>query len=109
MPRLNTVSRSASLSIGELSRRTGVNIETIRYYERIGLLPAPPRSQGRHRLYDELHRQRLVFIRRSRALGFSIKTHGNFWVSLAATTSAAPRSRLWLSNTLPTFEQKSAT
>jgi len=72
MPRLNTVSRSASLSIGELSRRTGVNIETIRYYERIGLLPAPPRSQGRHRLYDELHRQRLVFIRRARALGFSI-------------------------------------
>ena len=65
-----------SLSIGALSRHTGVNIETIRYYERIGLLPAPPRSQGRQRLYDETHRQRLAFIRRSRDLGFSISdTH----------------------------------
>jgi MerR family mercuric resistance operon transcriptional regulator len=68
----NTKSRAPGLSIGEPSRRTGVNIETIRYYERIGLLPAPPRSRGRHRLYDDLHRQRLAFIRRSRALGFSI-------------------------------------
>jgi MerR family mercuric resistance operon transcriptional regulator len=55
-----------------LSQLTGVNIETIRYYERIGLLPTPPRTQGRHRLYDDAHRQRLAFIRRSRHLGFSI-------------------------------------
>ena len=72
MPRSNTNPRAVSLSIGDLSRHTGVNIETIRYYERIGLLPAPPRSQGRQRLYDETHRQRLAFIRRSRDLGFSI-------------------------------------
>ena len=72
MPRSNTIPRAGNLSIGDLSRHTGVNIETIRYYERIGLLAAPPRSQGRHRLYDEAHRQRLAFIRRSRGLGFSI-------------------------------------
>lgn len=59
-------------SIGQLGAETGVNIETIRYYERIGLLAAPPRTQGRHRAYDEKYVQRLRFIRRSRELGFSL-------------------------------------
>ena len=72
MARANTTSRAQAMSIGVVSERTGVNIETIRYYERIGLLPQPPRSQGRHRLYDETHRQRLGFIRRARELGFSL-------------------------------------
>lgn len=57
-------------TIGVLSERTGVNIETIRYYEKIGLLPAPPRTEGGHRLYAEDHLKRLIFIRRSRELGF---------------------------------------
>jgi MerR family mercuric resistance operon transcriptional regulator len=69
----NTKMRAAPATIGTLSEGTGVNIETIRYYERIGLLPAPPRSAGRHRLYGEPHRQRLVFIRRARELGFSLE------------------------------------
>jgi MerR family mercuric resistance operon transcriptional regulator len=72
MARANKTSRAGRLPIGALSRHTGVNIETIRYYERIGLLPAPPRTAGRHRLYEDGHRQRLVFIRRSRELGFSL-------------------------------------
>lgn len=59
--------------IGKLAQSTGCNIETIRYYERIGLLPKPPRSEGGHRLYDEAHRSRLVFIRRGRDLGFTLK------------------------------------
>lgn len=58
--------------IGELSRRTGANIETVRYYEKIGLLPPPPRSGGGHRLYPEEHLRRLIFIRRGRELGFSL-------------------------------------
>ncbi len=58
--------------IGALSTRTGVNIETIRYYEREGLLPHPPRTAGGHRSYSEDHLKRLTFIRRSRELGFSI-------------------------------------
>jgi MerR family mercuric resistance operon transcriptional regulator len=57
--------------IGQLSERTGCNIENIRYYEREGLLPAPPRSDGGQRLYDEEHLKRLTFIRRSRELGFA--------------------------------------
>lgn len=59
-------------SIGELSRRTGVNVETVRYYEKIGLLPRPPRTEGGHRSYQDDHLKRLVFIRRSRKLGFSV-------------------------------------
>ena len=58
--------------IGALSVQTGVKIETIRYYERVGLLPARGRTKGSHRSYDENHLQRLTFIRRGRELGFSI-------------------------------------
>ena len=59
-------------TIGPLSKRIEMNIETIRYYERAGLVPAPPRTEGGYRLYAEEHRRRLVFIRRSRELGFSL-------------------------------------
>ena len=60
------------VTIGGLSKQTGCNIETIRYYERIGLLPKPPRTEGGHRLYEREQIKRLVFIRRSRELGFSL-------------------------------------
>ena len=60
------------LTIGKVARATGINIETIRYYEREGLLPAPRRSAGGHRLYAPDRVQRLNFIRRSRELGFSM-------------------------------------
>ena len=58
--------------IGELSHGTGVNIETVRYYEKIGLLPRPPRTGGGHRIYTDAQLKRLVFIRRSRELGFTL-------------------------------------
>ena len=61
-----------ALTIGRLSEATQVTIETIRYYERQGLLPAPPRSEGGHRLYSGAVVKRLFFIRRSRELGFSL-------------------------------------
>src|SRR5271163_999809 len=66
------VGRHAEIQIGELSRRTGCNIETIRYYERIGMLPPPPRSASRYRLYDPGDVHRLTFVRRARELGFSL-------------------------------------
>ena len=62
----------ATFSIGGLTERTGCKVETIRYYERIGLLPAPPRSAGRHRVYGRDHLKRLTFIRRARCLGFAL-------------------------------------
>lgn len=60
-------------AIGTLSKDTGTNVETIRYYERIGLLPRPARSASGYRLYRADHRKRLNFVRRARALGFSIE------------------------------------
>src|SRR5262245_6249495 len=60
------------LTIGVLSARTGVTIETIRYYERIAILPKPPRSAAGHRIYSNEHGQRLIFVRRARELGFSL-------------------------------------
>lgn len=63
---------SAQAAIGSVAQRTGTNVETIRYYERVGLLPAPARSAGGYRLYGVDHVKRLTFIRRARALGFSI-------------------------------------
>ncbi len=60
------------LPIGQLSRQSGVNIETIRYYEKIGIMPAPGRSAGGYRLYAPDHLKRLSFVRRGRELGFSL-------------------------------------
>jgi MerR family transcriptional regulator, mercuric resistance operon regulatory protein len=60
------------LKIGAVSQRTGVHIETIRYYERIGLIPEPARINGRFRAYDGQDVARLNFIRRCRELGFSL-------------------------------------
>lgn len=59
--------------IGALSRRAGVKIETIRYYERIELLASPDRTEGGHRVYGSKHLLRLNFIRRARDLGFTIE------------------------------------
>ena len=60
-----------SMSIGELSKLSGVKITTIRYYEQVGLISKPERSAGGRRMYREEDLQRLIFIRHSRQLGFS--------------------------------------
>jgi len=60
-------------SIGELSKRTGVKIPTIRYYEQMGLIDAPERSEGNQRRYTKDGLGRLSFIRHSRDLGFSVE------------------------------------
>ncbi|MEH6652455.1 MAG: helix-turn-helix domain-containing protein [Motiliproteus sp.] len=61
------------LSIGGLSKLTGCNIETIRYYEKISLLPAPTRTEGGHRQYQQSLQKRLMFICKARRLGFSLE------------------------------------
>ena len=60
------------LGIGALSKQTGCNIETIRYYEKIHLLNVPARTEGGHRMFDHAQVKRLTFILRYRQLGFSI-------------------------------------
>jgi MerR family mercuric resistance operon transcriptional regulator len=69
---MRETTRPKPLLIGALSSHSSVNVETIRYYERAGLLPVPPRTEGGQRSYGEDHVQRLTFIRRSRDLGFSL-------------------------------------
>lgn len=63
---------SATYSIGALSELSGVNIETIRYYEKVDLLPAASRASNGYRQYDDASLKRLGFIRRGRALGFTV-------------------------------------
>jgi len=58
-------------TIGQLSKLSGVNIETIRYYEKIGIIPHPPRNSSGYRIFSTPHLERLSFVRRSRELGFS--------------------------------------
>ncbi|WP_417586158.1 MerR family transcriptional regulator [Pararhodobacter oceanensis] len=60
------------LSIGTMAKRTGSKVQTIRYYEEIGLMPAPERSEGGQRRYDQAALDRLSFIRHARDLGFSL-------------------------------------
>lgn len=60
------------MPIGALARESGCKVETIRYYERVGLMPKPARTGGGHRMYSESQMRRLSFIRRARELGFTI-------------------------------------
>jgi MerR family mercuric resistance operon transcriptional regulator len=84
-----------SLTIGRLAKEAGVNLETVRFYERRGLLPRPPRSSSGYRLFPAEAARRLRFIRRAQELGFSLKEIGEL-LSLRVsrrTTSAAIRAR----------------
>jgi len=67
-----TAARAQELTIGRLSELTGVNIETIRYYERTKVLPAPARTESGRRVYQSADIRTLAFLRRARELGFSL-------------------------------------
>jgi len=84
------------LRIGELARRAGVNVQTIRYYERRGLLEEPPRLPSGYREYPESDLARLGFIRRAQGLGFTLSEIGDL-LSLRVdpgTTSADVHQRV---------------
>lgn len=68
-----TVGRKTDFTVGDLAIRSGCKVETVRYYEKTGLMPDPPRTEGGHRIYSLEHLKRLFFIRRSRDLGFPIE------------------------------------
>jgi len=72
-----TISQKREYTRGELAKEAGVNLETIRFYEKIGLMPDPPRSAAGYRCYSTDHLKRLKFIRRSRELGFTNNEVGN--------------------------------
>ncbi|WP_420477114.1 Cd(II)/Pb(II)-responsive transcriptional regulator [Noviherbaspirillum sp. ST9] len=60
------------MKIGELAKQSGCEVETIRFYEREGLIPTPPRTEGNYRRYSEQDAERLLFIRHCRSLGMSL-------------------------------------
>lgn len=70
---MSEITKTRGYAIGALSRETTVNIETIRYYERIGIMPKPDRTEGGNRQYNHDQLKRLFFIKRCRELGFSIE------------------------------------
>ncbi len=69
---MTKITNTRGYAIGAMSKRTGVNIETIRYYEKIGVMPQPDRTAGGRRQYDHDLLKRLSFVKTSRELGFSI-------------------------------------
>ena len=77
-----------SLKIGEVAKRAGVNLQTIHYYERRGLLAKPPRSESNYRAYPEDAVLRVRFIKRAQELGFTLKE-----IKELLSLRAAPRSR----------------
>jgi DNA-binding transcriptional MerR regulator len=79
-----------SLTIGQAARATGVAAKTIRYYEQIGVLPAPPRTASGYRRYDERSVERLRLVGRARALGLPLRDVG----VLASALNGGPRPRL---------------
>lgn len=62
-----------SFTVGALADKAGINLETVRYYEKIGLMPKPKRKESRYRFYDESDLTRLKFIVRAKELGFTLK------------------------------------
>ena len=90
-----TTAMTTAMTRGEIARHAGCNIETVRYYEKIGLMSDPPRTAGGHRIYGTEHAKRLAFILRGRALGFSIEELRGFLdlVDGGAVTCAEVKSR----------------
>jgi len=84
-----------ALTIGDLAKATDTKVETVRYYERIGLMPEPRRTPSNYRNYDARHAERLGFIRRSRALGFSLEqVRELLGLQMTATAPVRPSMKL---------------
>ena len=79
-----------TLTIGQVAKRTGVGIETIRFYERKGLIAEPQRRESGYRQYDDGAVARLAFIQQAKALGFSLAEIAEL-LSLRADGNAGPR------------------
>jgi MerR family mercuric resistance operon transcriptional regulator len=84
-----------SVTIGQLARQAGIHLETVRYYERRGLLPKPPRTRSGYRIYPMSTAQRLGFIKRAQELGFSLAEISELLALRVShkTSSAEVRSR----------------
>src|SRR5690606_14821572 len=99
--------RRPTLSIGRLAKSAGVGVDAIRFYERIGLLPAPRRSASGYRLYRPDDRQRLEFIRRAQGLGFSLEEIASL-LKLSRPGGSVARARALAAAKLEVVEGKLA-
>jgi MerR family transcriptional regulator, mercuric resistance operon regulatory protein len=93
-------------TIGTLSKNTDCPIETIRYYERIGLLENPHRTEGGHRLYNEKHQKRLEFILKTRQLGFSLEHTRSFLEMSQNTEQTCNQALALVQENMQGIEQK---
>lgn len=96
-----------ALSIGRLAKAVGVGADAIRFYERIGLLPAPRRSASGYRLYKPDDRRRLEFIRRAQGLGFSLEEIASL-LKLSRPGGSVARARALATSKLEVVEGKLA-
>lgn len=85
-------------TIGRLARETGCKVQTIRYYEEIGVMPAPNRTEGNQRRYGPRHMERLAFIRHSRQLGFPLEAIRQL-LSLADSPDQPCETADWIART----------
>jgi Cu(I)-responsive transcriptional regulator len=99
---------TASMTIGKLSRATGATIDTIRFYEKAGLLPKPARTASGYRKYSPEDELRLTFVARARRLGFSLEEIGEMLRLRAAGSGGVARVRAVARNKLAVVEQKIA-
>lgn len=99
---------SSSMSIGKLSRATGATIDTIRFYEKAGLLPEPARTASGYRRYSREDEVRLAFVARARHLGFSLEEIGELLQLRTFKTGGVARVRAVAQKKLALVEQKIA-
>ncbi len=95
-----------SLTIGRLATEAGVNLETVRYYERQGLMPKPPRTASGYRLYSADAVRRLRFIKRAQELGFSLREVRELLLLRVSRTAKANAVRVRAESKIADIEAK---
>ncbi|SFB11996.1 MerR family transcriptional regulator, mercuric resistance operon regulatory protein [Collimonas sp. OK607] len=97
---------AAELTIGKLAKEAGVSIETIRYYQRLGLLDEPLKPAGGHRRYSDEEAKRLRFVKRAQALGFTLSEVGGLLALDEACACTCTKTRALAAGKLALIEQK---
>ena len=107
-PDMADARREGLYSIGQAAEQAGVSVKMVRYYESIGLVPRASRTQGGYRLYTENDIHQLVFIRRARALGFTIDEIGKLLALWRNKRRASAEVKRLALNHIETLEEKIA-